>query len=603
MRFTMPTKIFTRLKDFRLTWQGFPFQLFLFTVLPLSILLIVIAFGSMSLHLQAMRSLVGDRDLRAVRAAANSLSQEFAHQAAVLEFVQENAVDEEGAVQILNRSSNSLKGFDQGVALFSPDGKLLFSTASARSWSKDLPEFIKALSALPNGRAQAPVFTLTTDSASGNPMVLTSLRLSDGAILVGAFSPAIIFQNGLDGSVVRGVTTVYVVDSKYQVLYRMGSPISREQLAYHPGIASALKGESGIDYYPTPEGEHVVAFSPIAPMGWALMIEEPWETIYSPLLRTTQEAPFILVPLLLVVLAVLWFLIRQIAQPLQALESRTAELAEGNFDAIRKPVGGIPEIRRLQAELINMAEKLNAAQESLHTYIGAITAGIENERHNLARELHDDTIQTLIALNQRIQLSAMGTHKTDAQEARQELQQMVQQAMLNLRRIIRGLRPIYLEDLGLAAALGMLGQEVSQASGLNVNFRVNGSERRLEPVTELALYRIAQEALSNVMRHANAKNAWIELDYQSTCIQLSVKDDGNGFAVPKQPGNLVQKGHFGLLGMRERADLIHGKLEIISAPGKGTVVTVRLDCSRMNENKNGSSVPNQSTESWSDRTQ
>ncbi|MCE1254309.1 MAG: histidine kinase, partial [Anaerolineae bacterium] len=97
----------------------------------------------------------------------------------------------------------------------------------------------------------------------------------------------------------------------------------------------------------------------------------------------------------------LWFGARRIVQPLQTLEKKASELAQGNFASIHQPVGGIKEIRNLQYELIEMADNLKSARQSLHYYIGAITNSVENERRSLARELHDDTIQSLIALKQR----------------------------------------------------------------------------------------------------------------------------------------------------------------------------------------------------------
>ena len=106
----------------RLTWQGFPLQFFLFKIFPLSTLLLVIAFGSLSLHHQAMRSLVGDRDLRAVRAAANSLDQEITHQVTLLQFIKENANDENDLIKVMSKSKESLSSFDKGVLLVSPKG-------------------------------------------------------------------------------------------------------------------------------------------------------------------------------------------------------------------------------------------------------------------------------------------------------------------------------------------------------------------------------------------------------------------------------------------------------------------------------------------------
>ncbi len=140
-------------------------------------------------------------------------------------------------------------------------------------------------------------------------------------------------------------------------------------------MAEALRGESGVTYVQVGDSEHVVTYSPNAPVGWALALEEPWEMVDTPTLRTTQFAPLVLVPVLLLTLLALWFGLRWIVKPLQALESKAATLAWGEFGAIDQPVGGITEIRRLQGGLIHMARKVKAAQQSLHSYIGAITAG------------------------------------------------------------------------------------------------------------------------------------------------------------------------------------------------------------------------------------
>src|SRR6266498_5687600 len=139
----------------------------------------------------------------------------------------------------------------------------------------------------------------------------------------------------------------------------------------------------------------------------------------------------------------------------------------------------------------------------------------------------------------------------------------------------RSLRPIYLEDLGLVTALGMLAREISQANHLQVNFQVFGDERRLSREVELALYRIAQEALNNVVHHAKADHATLQITFDKEII-LDVEDNGTGFIVPKSPAEFAPKGHFGLLGMRERADLIGGRLDVQSEAGKGTQLSVWL---------------------------
>ena len=563
-----------------INWRGFSLQLFLITVLPLTVLLLIVAFGSQSLHQQAMRSLVGDRDLRAVRAAASSLDHELSHRASTIQ-VEARSLDGKTDFSSLILSPQEVATvFDQGLALFTLDGKLVGTTNSNIDWqsvSTQLPGYLEKIL---QSQGQ-PIFSKPFSSGAGdNTLVMVGSRSGSQEILVGAFFPSTLIQDAVSSLVSAGQTTVLVVapyggGNGFSVLFRAGPYKADESAPTHPGIQEALNGESGINYFQSGQGEHVVAFSPIVSVGWGLVIEEAWEDISSPYLTTTQSAPLVIVPVFLLALLAIWFGARRIVTPLQKLEKQAAGLAMGDFEAIRQPVGGIEEIRNLQTELVEMADKLKAAQHSLRSYIGAITAGVENERRNLARELHDDTIQALIALNQRIQLILMnspGTHR----KSLTELQTLVQQSMTNLRRMIRGLRPIYLEDLGLVASLEMLVREMEQTVEIPIEFVSSGLERRLDPESEMSLYRMVQESLNNVIHHASAKHAWVELEFTDTDLSVQIRDDGKGFIVPINPAEFPEKGHFGLLGLHERAEIIEADFKIRSSPGNGTNVIIKV---------------------------
>jgi two-component system sensor histidine kinase UhpB len=233
-------------------------------------------------------------------------------------------------------------------------------------------------------------------------------------------------------------------------------------------------------------------------------MEEPWESVDNPLLRQTQAAPLVLIPALLVSLLALFFAIRQVVQPLRALESKSAKVGEGDFEALETPVGGIREIKSLQRTMAQMARRLHGYRESVRRYAGAVIHSQEDERRRVARELHDDTIQALIALDQQTQMAQMAVRRgsPDAAEHLTELRGLTQGLLKGVRRVIAALRPIYLEDLGLPAALQMLAQDAGSAAGLEVEVVSSGEPRRLAPEQEIAVYRIAQEALSNVVRHA-----------------------------------------------------------------------------------------------------
>ncbi|MDD2695257.1 MAG: histidine kinase, partial [Anaerolineales bacterium] len=490
----------------------------------------------------------------------------------------------EGATQdelpeVLSSSDYLRAEFDAGLAFFDPQGALVSFSGDERVWKALEEQSQPALGdLLQQQEAEVFVSSAYRHPATQESMVLAlAVTPGEGWIAAGASSAANLVEHTLTSSFAGGSqASVVIVDANRNVLYQSGSFAYDSGAAAHPGIAEALRGESGVSYVQVDESEHVVVYSPVAPLGWALAMQEPWETVDTPTLRTTQLAPLVLVPVLLLTLLALWFGLRWIVKPLQALEAKAATLAWGEFEAIEQPVGGIAEIRRLQAELIHMARKVKAAQQSLHSYIGAITAGQEEERRRLARELHDDTIQSLIALKQRVQLAQLATNNGSSEASLTEVVSLTEQAIENVRRQTRALRPIYLEDLGLVTALEMLAREASQAAAIPVTFQREGTEIRLNPEVELALYRMAQEALNNVNRHAQATQANLHISYAPGEVRLVVSDNGHGFEVPNSPAEFAPGGHFGLLGLYERAELIGARLEISSSPGQGSRMTVCL---------------------------
>ncbi len=554
-----------------LRWRGFTLQLFLVTILPLTVLVLAFVIISQSLHHQAMTEMVGDRDLRAIRAAAQSLDEQFAQRALSLQFLAANIP---AGVDLSAPPTNIepvIKLFDGGLTLFTPDGQVISTNQPGISWEQlpiRHPELWQQLLQQSPGKPwSAPLIFQPNETSS---YAWIGVITGGQNVLVAGYQPAKIIGQTLSGLQSSEKTTLMVVDPAYQLVYHGGGHDQEWSPAQHPGVEAALRGDSGVDIYPSGHGDHVIAFSRLESTGWAIVLEETWEDIASPTLSTTQSAPLILIPLLVLALAALWFGARQIVQPLQKLAAQSEQVARGDFQAIRKPVGGIAEIQALQERLIATSDDLQAAQEAQRNYIGSITAGIENERRSLARELHDDTLQALIALNQRLQLASPATSEAS-------LQPMVQQAMMNLRRMVRGLRPIYLEDLGLDAALEMLAKETRQTTNLAVHFQVRGTARRLNNDTELALYRIAQEALNNVQHHAQANQAWIELDFQTNSVKLTIRDDGCGFNPPANRDQFAREGHFGLLGFYERADLLGARLEIQTAPGQGCQIQLEIN--------------------------
>src|SRR5579883_1551756 len=234
-------------------------------------------------------------------------------------------------------------------------------------------------------------------------------------------------------------------------------------------------------------------------------------------------------------------------------------------------------------ELQNTLADLKSArrrQDELRDYASLITRVQEEERKRLARELHDDTAQALIALSRGLDGLSSAVEKLNLPQKDRDwlasLQALADHTLDEVRRACRDLRPSILDDLGLRAALEWL-CDSSNSRGVSSSFACSGSVRTLTPEAEIAIFRIAQEALSNVWRHAQAAHVAVELRYLPDRLLLRIQDDGQGF----QPEQMTAVQHdsqsgLGLLGMRERAMLIGAKLVIDARPGAGCLVTLAL---------------------------
>ena len=236
------------------------------------------------------------------------------------------------------------------------------------------------------------------------------------------------------------------------------------------------------------------------------------------------------------------------------------------------------EIRDLHHTMIQMARRIRSSQQSLRRYVTRVTSIQEEERRRLARDLHDETIQDLIALDQKVQLTAshLRSRKSDSRSLLETIHRDAKEAIQRVRRLSLALRPGYLEDLGLLPALEALVNDVSAQAEIPINLSVEGPSQRMSPEIDLVLYRIAQESLANITRHAKAHHAWITLRFTRSELRVTVRDDGVGFPSTADVGDLTKAGHFGLVGMRERAQSIGAVLDVRSKPGNGTRMMLRL---------------------------
>lgn len=203
----------------------------------------------------------------------------------------------------------------------------------------------------------------------------------------------------------------------------------------------------------------------------------------------------------------------------------------------------------------------------------------EEAWRRLARMLHDDTIQELLLVTHRLKDVATDHHGHLPKIAKKELldiAHLVERIINETRDFTQELRPAILDDMGLIPALKWLTGRLTATGKISAEVRILGEERRLLPDTELALFRIAQEALNNVRKHAGASVALMTLEFQENKVIMSVSDNGKGFEATAPLSHFVSQSKLGLLGMHERARLLDGICKIESTPGKGTVVTVEV---------------------------
>jgi signal transduction histidine kinase len=213
--------------------------------------------------------------------------------------------------------------------------------------------------------------------------------------------------------------------------------------------------------------------------------------------------------------------------------------------------------------------------ENIRYYARQITRAQENERKRIARDAHDETAQILVALSRRLDalMASPELPHTAFKKHLEGVRELTTDALQSVRRFSQDLRPPVLDDLGFVPAIRGLTRNLEEA-GVETELRVSGSPYRLSPEEELVLFRIAQESLNNVRRHADASRAEVLVSFNHDSVQMVVEDDGQGFDAPNKFIDLVASGKLGLIGMHERARILGGTLRIESEPGEGTSVMV-----------------------------
>lgn len=235
------------------------------------------------------------------------------------------------------------------------------------------------------------------------------------------------------------------------------------------------------------------------------------------------------------------------------------------------------QIEALTADNQRLLQSVARSERRFRTLAKSVWNVQEDERRRLARELHDGIGQNLTALANQLQRlfdDARGVGNLGLLHRLSDALDLTRGALRDTRELSRLLRPTLLDDLGLDAALNWLARTLSERTGLAIDFKSSLDGQRLHADVETLIYRVTQEALTNVIRHADARTAHIELHLRGAAMTLRVEDDGIGFDTAQLLGDSERGG--GTRGMRDRAELFGGRLELRSAPGEGTIVQLSL---------------------------
>jgi len=228
-------------------------------------------------------------------------------------------------------------------------------------------------------------------------------------------------------------------------------------------------------------------------------------------------------------------------------------------------------LAKLQADRLKEAERREVLRVGL---LNRVVQAQEFERQRIARELHDETGQALTAIGMGLRGVSNELPAGEAAEQLVHLEELTSHALDELQRLIAGLRPSHLDDLGLAAALRWYAGEVEGRVPLTIRVEIEGDEQPMSSLIKVGLFRVAQEAITNVVKHASANEVVVGVQYREDKVRIAVADDGIGFDVPG-----ADRPSWGLIGMQERVALMGGEFELSSQKGKGTriVVTVAPD--------------------------
>jgi len=558
-------------------------QIILVGILPFIFLSVFILIVNFSIIPNLMLELVRQRSTSLVRIAATEIQAEIQLDTQILFYAAEmlNAANDSQTDQqkILENNFELRARFPGGATLLDENGVAVASTPEHKEREGIDYSFREYFQQAQKERKVifSPVLK---EKPSGKSAVVISqpLPAPSREILIAVFflqdSP---WKDKLEKLHTIPESNVIMTDRFGEIIFQSEPDLSKLEPDVSQEFREIIKTnqpESHYIFISDIQSEVIISHAPIEEIGWVLFLEEDWRQIIQPIRDYLPWLIIILISGALVMTLLVTFTISRLTSPLNLLLKSAQRTAAGEpFLEIEER--GPAEIKLFIQNYNNLVSTLEKREKEIHVYASNILESQEEERKRISRELHDQTVQDLIALSQRIELclSEIQNDPTAARKRLNELHKLVDHTITDVRRMSNDLRPSILEDLGLSAAIRMLCDHTADKMvEATVEFFIRGKNRRLYPDQELSVFRITQEALTNIIKHARqARKIQVILefsDYETIC---SIEDDGPGFII-KQSDKWMQDGHLGLAGMEERARLSGGKIEIESKPGCGSKI-------------------------------
>ncbi|MDO8472567.1 MAG: histidine kinase [Dehalococcoidia bacterium] len=507
--------------------------------------------------------------------------------------------------------------FDGGLYVVDAAGRILMAEPQKSSYGNETASYPPVLQALSTGK---PLISNIYEKRPGEKIISAVVPVSTGGAIVGAVVGDIYpLGQGLRRVLppLRLGDTGYIdiVDSQGIVVASSISTRALTNSDYHnilQDIISAGKATTSACHNCHSSGgsidrqKEIMAVAPLPEdfVKWGVVLRQSESEALAPSRNLLRGILAVSIPTLLLSIILAWGMAQSVMRPIVRLTGTAHRLSSGDLS---QPIStsGNDEISTLSRSLESMRLKLNTSLEEIRNWNTLLESKVEErtkelerlyselrvkeanreellrkvmtiqeeERKRLARDLHDDTSQTLAALVMQLDTYAASSMWPGADESKlNEIRMASKRALDSIRRIILDLRPSILDDLGLVSAIRWYAETRLLENGVKVRVEATDYDRRLPNEVETALFRIVQEAVTNIARHAEAENAVIAVDFRDSGVFIEVEDDGKGFDAAKAKAGKMPT--FGLQGMEERVYLLGGTIEIESEPGSGVRITV-----------------------------